>query len=446
MKNVLVYGTGKSGKSAANLLVRQGYTVILFDENKDLDKDKFYKENIKLENVKIVLGDISDDLLKEIDTAVISPGISLEKENVVKLINAGKKIIGELELGFMFEKGRVVAITGTNGKTTTTSLVGHILKDSLKKVYVAGNIGDPYTDICDETDENSVTVLEVSSFQLETAHTFKPVVSAILNITPDHLDRHKTFENYANMKKSITKNQGEGDLCVLNKEDKLLEEFAKEAPCKVRLFSAKEKIDGLYFHHDKIFLQENNFKSEIIDIHDLQILGEHNYENVMAAVSMCLALGVKLSAIKESLKTFKAVEHRIEFVCEKDGITFYNDSKATNTDAAIKGLLAMIRPVVLIGGGYDKKGDYAEWVKLFKGRVSKLILIGQTAKDIALCADANGFDNYVFASNLEEAVVVAKNLAQKGECVLLSPACASWGQFKNFEERGRLFKEYVLNN
>lgn len=444
MKNYLVYGTGKSGVCAAELLKRQKEKFIFFDENEFFDDRKFREDNPELSEASVVLKNVSLELIEETDKVIISPGVPLEHINVQAFKNAKKEIIGELELGFTYEKGSVIGITGTNGKTTTTALVGHIIESAGYKTYVAGNIGIPYTGVCDSTTTDSVTVLEVSSFQLETVKNFKPDVCAILNITPDHLDRHKTFENYCKIKKSIAYDLKEDGVCVLNYEDEVLREFGREVDRPVVFFSSKSRLDnGLYYDEGSIYLAAGNTHEKIIDVSELNILGEHNYENAMAAMAICLAIGVKMDAIKSAVKTFKAVAHRIEFVCEKNGVTYYNDSKGTNTDAAIKAINAMDRPIVLIGGGYDKKSDYSEWVQSFKDKVKHVVLIGESARDIAKTCEKYGFVNYSFEQTFEDAINYAINRAESGDCVLLSPACASWGMFKNYEERGERFKELV---
>lgn len=444
MKKTLVYGTGKSGICAAGLLMRQGREVVFFDENTDFDRAAFKEAHPEFKDVPVILGKLVNEDLAVIGEAVISPGVPLTKENVVSLKAAGIRITGELELGFTYEKGVVAAITGTNGKTTTTSLVGHIAGLYFDRVFVAGNIGDPYTACADGTDESSVTVLEVSSFQLETIDTFKPKVSAILNITPDHLDRHGSMENYIACKKDICKNQENGDLCILNYEDRVLRAFGMESGRNTVFFSSQTQLkDGLWYKDGVIYISEGGEDSELIKVDELNILGLHNYENAMAASALCMGLNIPLDVIRQGLRTFTAVEHRIEFVCEKKGVKYYNDSKATNTDAAIKGIEAMHWPIILIAGGYDKKADYTDWIRSFNGRVKHMFLIGQSAADIEKCAKDNGFNDLSLKTTFEDALESAKKIAREGDCVLLSPACASWGMFKNFEERGRIFKEIV---
>lgn len=440
----LIYGLGKSGISAANLLLRQNEEIVLFDENTNFDIEGFKRKNPEFMDAFFIIGNINKDTIASIDVAVISPGVPLEHENVIRLKDNGVKIIGELELGYTYEKGKVIAITGTNGKTTTTSLVGHILKTAGYKTFVAGNIGDPYTDICDSTSKDSVTVLEVSSFQLETVDKFTPEEAAVLNITPDHLDRHKTFENYANIKLKIGENLNEKGAFVLNYDDSILNEYSKDSKKKCVMFSSKEELEYGYYYKNGFLYAPGHIP--FFPVGNLNILGVHNYENALAAVALCRSFGVKEDKIIEALESFVAVEHRIEFVAEKNGVRYYNDSKGTNTDASIKAVLAMDRPIILIAGGYDKKADYTDFIKSFKGKVRHMTLIGKTARDIALCADKNGFTDYSYYDTFDSCIKACMDIARPGECVLLSPACASWDMFKNYEERGRIFKEIVLKS
>ena len=290
----------------------------------------------------------------------------------------------------------------------------------------------------------TVTVAEISSFQLETIDTFKSHVSAILNITPDHLNRHHTMENYIRAKEDITKNQTADDYCVLNYEDEVLRDFAAKCPAKVIFFSSRSELsEGFYLDGDIIIYAHDGVRDEVIDVNELNLLGKHNFENVMAACAMSISFGVPMDKIVEVLKVFKAVEHRIEYVTEKRGVRFYNDSKGTNPDAAIQGIRAMNRPTLLIGGGYDKQSEYDEWIEAFDGKVKELVLIGQTADKIEECAHRHGFMNTVKKDTFEDAVNYCYEHAVSGDAVLLSPACASWGMFPNYEERGRIFKEIV---
>ena len=377
---------------------------------------------------------------------VISPGIPLEAPFVAVLDEAKIPIWSEIQLAYQCAKGRLAAITGTNGKTTTTALTGEIMKAYYESVFVVGNIGIPYTQVAMETEDDSVTVAEVSSFQLETIMDFRPDVSAILNITPDHLNRHHTMECYIAVKESITSNQTEEDTCVLNYDDKVLREFgqSEELKPKVIFFSSRQKLDdGYYLDGDMIYYAKNKKAEAVLDVRELNLLGRHNYENVMAAIAISRAMGVPMETIVKVAKEFKAVEHRIEFVLERSGVKYYNDSKGTNPDAAIQAIRAMPGPTLLIAGGYDKQSTYDEWIEAFDGKVKYLVLIGQTRDKIAECAKAHGFYDIMYAEDMSEAVRVCASYANMGDNVLLSPACASWGMFKNYEERGRIFKECV---
>lgn len=443
-KKVLVVGTGKSGIAAARLLLQKKIDVVLFDGNRELDTEKFYADYPELKEVPLLLGDLAKEQMGNFSVAVLSPGVPTDLPMVSNMREMGIAIWGEIELAYCFGKGRIVAITGTNGKTTTTALTGEIMKSYYPDVRVVGNIGIPYTSVAAETTEGTVTVAEISSFQLETIHRFQPEVSAILNITPDHLNRHHTMENYIRAKEDITLNQTRENVCVLNYEDEVLRDFAGECPAKVVFFSSARKIsEGFYLDGEEIRYAHDGEDSHVIFTGELNLLGKHNYENVMAACAMTVNFGVPMECIVETLKRFTAVEHRIEYVTEKRGVRFYNDSKGTNPDAAIQGIRAMNRPTFLIGGGYDKESEYDEWIEAFDGKVKALVLIGQTAGKIRDCAHQHGFMDTVLCDTLEDAVDYCYAHAVSGDAVLLSPACASWGMFVNYEERGRIFKEIV---
>lgn len=448
-KKVLVAGAGKSGINASALLARNNVKVILFDENEKLDRkelsDKFENSPNK-ENIEIYIGALKDEMLEEISAMVISPGIPVDAPFALKVKEAGIPVISEIELAYTFEKGTVCAITGTNGKTTTTTLVGEIMKAHNEKTYVVGNIGYPYTGIADETTEDSVTVAEISSFQLETIKTFKPHVSAILNITPDHLNRHYTFDNYAQCKLDVAKNQDEKDFCILNYDDPETRSRADKINTGHVFFSRLEELnEGVYVEDGDIVIKEKGEKKRVLSLKDIKLLGTHNTENVLAAVAVSYYMGVPVETIERVCTAFKGVEHRIEYVKTVKGVSYYNDSKGTNPDAAIKGIQAMTTTTFLIGGGYDKHSEYDEWIDCFDAKVKYLVLIGQTAEKIALCAKKHGFNSIVIMESLQEAVEFCYNNAKPGDAVLLSPACASWGMFDNYEQRGNLFKEYVRN-
>ena len=392
---------------------------------------------------EIILGELSEEVMETLDLVVMSPGVPTDLPVVLKMRDMGIPIWGEVELAYTYGKGDVLAITGTNGKTTTTALLGEIMKNYKESVFVVGNIGNPYTAAALEMREDSVAVAEMSSFQLETIHEFRPKVSAILNITPDHLNRHHTMEAYIKAKEDIAKNQTKEDTCVLNYEDEVTRKIGENVKANVLYFSSQRKLDrGIYLDDGNIILRQDE-EILVCNVNELKLLGTHNYENVMAAVAMAAAYGTPMEIIRRTIKEFAGVEHRIEFVREKDGVAYYNDSKGTNPDAAIKGIQAMNRPTVLIGGGYDKDSEYEEWIQAFDGKVKLLVLVGATKEKIAKAAERVGFVSYVMADSFEEAVEKCIEAAKSGDAVLLSPACASWGMFKNYEERGDKFKELV---
>lgn len=448
-QKVLVAGTGKSGIAAAKLLLAMGGEVVLYDGNDKLDPEKI-KENFEEDaKVTIVLGELTRPDLLGVELSIISPGIPLDAPFVPILDEAKIPIWSEIQLAYHVAKGKLIAITGTNGKTTTTALTGAIMKTFFDEVFVVGNIGIPYTDVALDTTDKSVTVAEVSSFQLETIMDFHPNVSAILNITPDHLNRHGTMENYIEVKERVAVNQTEDDCIVLNYDDKVLREFGekKDLKPKVIFFSSTQTLkEGMYLDGDKMIYAHDGKKEEVLNVKtDMQLLGKHNYENVMAAVAMSIRMGVPMESIRKAVKEFKAVEHRIEFVLERSGVRYYNDSKGTNPDAAIQAIRAMPGPTVLIAGGYDKHSEYDEWIEEFGDKVKYLVLIGQTRDKIAECARAHGFTDIMYAEDMAEAVRVCAAYANAGDNVLLSPACASWGMFDNYEQRGEIFKECVRN-
>ena len=441
-KKVLVFGSGISGIGAAKLLEAKGSYVTLYDGNEKLDAREVRQKLGEGSRAEIVIGAFPEELYDTLDIVVLSPGVPTDLPIVNRMRDAGILITGEVELAYEAGKGDVLAITGTNGKTTTTALLGEIM-GNYKKTFVVGNIGNPYTTASLEMDEDSVTVAEMSSFQLETIIDFRPRVSAILNFTPDHLNRHHTMEAYVNAKKNIAKNQTEEDYCILNYEDVLTREFGENIRAQVLYFSSQRKLEKGIYLEDGNIIYKNGEEILVCRVEELNLLGTHNYENVMAAAAMALVYGVPADIVRKSVLAFKGVEHRIEYVTEKKGVVYYNDSKGTNPDAAIKGIQAMNRPTVLIGGGYDKDSVYTDWINSFEGKVKKLILVGATREKIARDALTCGFTDYQFAETFEEAVLAAADFAQAGDAVLLSPACASWGMFPNYEVRGEKFKEIV---
>ena len=443
-KRVLVFGSGKSGIGAAELLGQVGACPVLYDGNPDLDKEAVLHKTASIKETDIYAGGLPEEVQKSLDLAVLSPGVPTDLPLVKSFYEQGLPVWGEVELAFRTGKGRVLAITGTNGKTTTTALLGKIMSDARPSVFVVGNIGTPYTSKSLEMTDETVTVAEISSFQLETIWKFAPRVSAILNITEDHLNRHHTMAEYIRVKELITSNQGPEDVCVLNYEDEILREFGKSiVPKAVYFSSARELEQGIFLRGDQIILRTEKEEIPVVRTGELKLLGTHNFENVMAAVAMAYYAGVDMDSIRRSICEFTAVEHRIEYVTEKNGVAYYNDSKGTNPDAAIKGIQAMNRPTILIGGGYDKQSDFHEWIQSFDGKVRYLVLIGATKEQIQKEAAECGFHDCILKDTFEEALDTCVELARPGDAVLLSPACASWGMFPNYEVRGEEFKKYV---
>ncbi len=443
-KKVLVFGAAKSGISATGLLQKQGAYVILYDGNSKLRPEDFQDRIDIHHNFQAVFGELPEELIETISLLVISPGIAIDHPLVARVSSLGIPVWGEIELAYRFSKGRIIGITGTNGKTTTTTLVGEIMKTYFPEVYVVGNIGNPYTDIAMEATEESVSVIELSSFQLETIHEFKPDISVILNITPDHLDRHHTMENYIRMKENVAKNQTMSEVCILNYEDQVLRDMAGRLQTRVIFYSSARVLEeGLFLDGEDIYYGIRGEKQKVCNVNELRVLGKHSYENVMAGVGIAITMGVPMELIRKAITSFNAVEHRIEYVETIKGVAYYNDSKGTNPDASIKAVQAMKRPTLLIGGGYDKHNEFDEWIEAFGSKVKYLVLLGQTREKIAEAAIRHGFTNIIMVDSLQEAVRVCAEKAEEGDAVLLSPACASWGMFENYEQRGRLFKEYV---
>lgn len=445
-KKVLVVGTGKSGVAAVRLLNKSGAEVIVLEGNTSFSTEEIISRFPKDAEFDLIIGELPEQKMNNIDFVILSPGVPTDLPFVVKLQEKNIPVWGEIELAYLCGAGKLFAITGTNGKTTTTALTGEIMKTYFKDVYVVGNICYPYTEYAAKMTEKSVTVAEVSSFQLETINKFHPQISAILNITPDHLNRHHTMECYVEAKARIAKNQNKDEICVLNYEDEYLKKIAKDIPAKIFWFSSEHELkEGIWLDGEKIMYCDGEEQEPVMvcTIHDMKLLGKHNYENVMAAVAIAMHAGVPIDCIRKAVKEFNAVEHRIEYVREVNGVKYYNDSKGTNPDAAIKAVEAMVRPTIVIGGGYDKDSSYDEWIASFGDKVKALVLLGQTKDKIAAAAKKAGFANIIMTESLEEAVKVSSEQAKSGDAVLLSPACASWGMFKNFEERGDLFKQYV---
>ena len=442
-KKILIVGTGISGIAAAKLLDKLA-RVVLYDANDKLMEAEVRKKLPEDFAGSIALGAMTEEVKQGLDYVVLSPAVPTDLPDVLDLKKRGVTILGEIELAYQYAKGDIVAITGTNGKTTTTALVGEIMRNYFESVHVVGNIGIPYTERAPLMTEDSVTVAEISSFQLETILEFHPKVSAILNITPDHLDRHHTMENYIAAKGDIAKNQTAEDVCVLNYEDAALQELAKGIKAQICWFSSARCLEkGLYTRDGHIYYNDGAKEIDVCAVEEMNIIGRHNHENAMTAIAMGIAMQVPMECIRKALREFVAVEHRIEYVTTKKGVKYYNNSKGTNPDASIQAVRAMTTPTVLIAGGYDKGSEYEEWIDCFEDKIKCLVLMGQTRDKIAEAARGRGFHDIVMVESMEEAVSFAAAHTKPGETVLLSPCCASWGMFKNYEERGNIFKTLV---
>lgn len=442
-KKALVCGMARSGIAAAKLLNRLGARVTLQDMKK---REEISADVLALEGEGIVLftGANPDEIACAQDLIVLSPGIPCDLPFIAAAEAAGIAVISEVELAYSLTPCPITAITGTNGKTTTTTLTGEIMKTAYSKTAVVGNIGVPYSEEVEGLTEKDWVVAEISSFQMEKAKEFHPHISAVLNITPDHLNRHKTMEVYIAMKERVFAKQTAEDFCILNHADEACRKMADKTAARVFFFSSAEKLEeGIYLDGDAIEVRWGAINETLIHVDELQILGVHNYENVMAAAAMGICAGIALDTIRAVLKGFAGVAHRIEYVATVDGVDYYNDSKGTNVDASIRAVLAMKKPIVLIGGGYDKGSSFDEWTKLFPGRVKHLVLIGVTAPKVRASAEKFGFTAISDCETFEEAVDLCREKAEDGDCVLLSPACASWGMFDNYEQRGDMFKEQV---
>lgn len=442
-KKALVCGMARSGIAAAKLLNRLGARVTLQDMKK---REEISADVLALEGEGIVLytGANPDEIACAQDLIVLSPGIPCDLPFIAAAENAGIEVISEVELAYRLTPCPITAITGTNGKTTTTTLTGEIMKTAYSGTAVVGNIGIPYSEEVERLTEKDWVVAEISSFQMEKAKEFHPHISAVLNITPDHLNRHKTMDVYIAMKERVFAKQTAEDFCILNHGDEACRKMADKTAAKVFFFDSSETLaEGIYLDGDAIEVRWGTINETLIHVDELQILGVHNYENVMAAAAMGICAGIALDTIRAVLKGFAGVAHRIEYVATVDGVDYYNDSKGTNVDASIRAVLAMKKPIVLIGGGYDKGSSFDEWTKLFPGRVKHLVLIGVTAPKVRASAEKFGFTAISDCETFEEAVDLCREKAEDGDCVLLSPACASWGMFDNYEQRGDMFKEQV---
>ncbi|MEG2541997.1 MAG: UDP-N-acetylmuramoyl-L-alanine--D-glutamate ligase [Christensenellaceae bacterium] len=443
-KNVLVVGMAKSGVASAVLLCQLGANVTIYDMKPKKHLPEGLLDDLKEFAYDELLGKDPIDCIEKMDCLVLSPGVPLGLPFIKKAYALNKKIIAEIELGFSVSKADFIAITGTNGKTTTTALTGEIFKNAGIHTFVLGNIGVPITQEAMQTKPGDVVVAETAALQLDTVDSYKPKESAILNLTEDHLDRYITMENYISAKAKIFKNQTASDYCVLNYDNELVRALQPQIAAKVVWFSTENELyDGAFVKNGDIIFALNGKETLIMPAKELRIPGKHNLENALAATALACLYGIKSDVVARTLQSFAGVEHRIEFVKEVNGITFINDSKGTNPDATINAIRAMDRPTVLLLGGYDKKNDFVSLFREFTPNIKAVIVLGDTANKIIDAAIKVGYENYIKATGFEDAVLKAYSIAQDGDAVLLSPACASWDMFENFEQRGEVFKNIV---
>ena len=444
-KKVLVCGMARSGVSAAQCLYELGARVTISDSKAE---EKLAEALQPLEGMDIrrCLGDQAQPAdLESYDLAVTSPGIPMQAPILRAVQAAGVPLIGELELGAQVSRAPLYAVTGTNGKTTTTTLIGEIFRNLGKTTYVVGNIGYPFTACALQCGEEDVAVAEVSSFQLETISTFHPHIAVMCNITEDHLNRHGTMEEYIRVKERIFENMGQGDYAVLNLDDPIVRGMAERIPCAPAFFSRRQEVEtGAYLEGEEVVFSLNGHKKRVLRADEIRISGEHNLENALAATALAMLAGVPAPVVRHTLKTFPGVEHRIETVRTVEGVTYINDSKGTNVDASIRAVRAMKVPTVLLAGGYDKHTDFLPLAReILASKIHTVVVLGDTAEQIERALRAVGFESILHAKTFEEAVLLARSCAREGENVLLSPACASFDMFRDYEERGRVFKEIV---
>lgn len=442
-KRVLVVGLGKSGLAAARFLKAHGARVTVSDSRPAATVAEL--PELLDEGIMVEAGSHGLLTFRRQDLIVVSPGIPLSVPELKQVRALGMRVIGELELGTRFLHGEIVAVTGSNGKTTTTTLLGEILKASGRPTLVAGNIGMPVVEMVAESTPDTWSVLEVSSFQLETIEKFRPRIALVLNITPDHLDRHGSFENYVAAKARITENQTALDFLVLNAENKPTQMVAAKTKAQIFWFSPRRPVkQGAFVHGETIFFRptEGAAPEPVLPVAEIPLAGAHNVENVLAAVVAARLAGVSSEGIRRAVQAFHAVEHRLEFVRELDGVRYYNDSKATNVDATTKALEAFPDGIHLILGGKDKESDYRTLLPLLQSRTRTVITIGSAAEKIE--TQLAGLVKIERAGTLQQAIAYAQGRALAGDVVLLAPACASFDQFENYEQRGRVFKQLVL--
>lgn len=442
---ILIIGAARSGVASAEYLLSIGKEIVISDMNTKLAED--VETQLGHASVSYVWGKQPDVAALQPELIVMSPGVPLSIPPVVKARELGIPVISEPELAFRYSDVSFVAITGTNGKTTTTTLTAFLLEKEGRKVVAGGNIGLPLISQCPQMSANDIVVAEMSSFQLESVDSFCPKVAVVMNLTPDHLDRHKTMEAYAAAKANIFKNQGPEEYLLLNKDDAIVAAMAAGAKSHVYYFSQQEILDeGIWLEDGNLVyrLDKNGAPQVLIPAAEIGIVGSHNWQNAMAASLAALLMGQQPEIIAERLRAFKGVAHRMEPVATIDGVLYVNDSKGTNPDSTEKALGSYgKRPIVLIAGGRNKGSDMAVLVPLMRAHCRGVVLVGEATGDFIDAFERTGYTDYVCADSFEDAVAKAREMAQSGDVVLLSPACASWDMFDNFEQRGDLFKELV---
>ncbi len=444
-KTALVVGMAKSGIACAKLLKENGAVVYINDSRKPEDFSPEERAVFDSIGDRQYLGLSPMEVLDTVDMLVLSPGVPPKKVPfIVEAKNRGIEIIAEIELGYRACRAPLVAITGTNGKTTCTALTGAIFANTEKKTFVLGNIGTPFALMAPETKPEDIVVLEAAALQLETTVDFKPIASAVLNITEDHLDRFETMEYYTECKEMIFANQDKNDFVVLNYDNDITRTMADKHHAKTTWFSRETILDfGAFVKDGLIIFKDGNAITEICRADEVYIPGQHNLENALACTALAFVCGVSPETIAHTLRTFQGVEHRIEFVREYQGVRYINDSKGTNPDATINAIKAMDCPTILILGGYDKKNEFDSMFESFNEYIKGIVVLGQVKDKLLSAAERVGFKNVHTADTFEEAVFIAKENAASGDNVLLSPACASYDMFRNFEIRGARFKEIV---
>lgn len=434
----MVFGVSKSGVATVKLLLKAGASCCFYEQLSSPKIEKSKEELVALGAVDV--GEKAEEALDRVDILVLSPGVAINHPLAVRAKKTGKRILGELELGYLFLKTPLVAVTGTNGKTTTITMIGSVLDHAKVPHELVGNIGNPLSGKIDELNAGALAVTEVSSFQLETVHAFTPHIACILNLSPDHLERHYSYENYIYLKKRILKNMRESEYAVLNYDDETVRGFADDQRAKIVWFSLQERVYGAYKNGEEIFFNDQ----PVLRLDELSLGGEHNVQNALACVAVCKLLGVENEAIRAALTDFKGVRHRIEFVKTVDGVNFYNDSKGTNTGSTISAVLSMKRPTVLILGGKDKGEEYDELFRILKeNAVTHAVLVGESRYKMMDAAARSGFERITVTGDFEGAIRIAKMFCEPGGNVLFSPACASFDMFENYEERGEKFCKIV---